>query len=107
MTSIEQSAAAMARYVAELEGRVAELEAERDRMRAEVVAARELWAHLKDLRDPWGEYQDAYVGMGLLKRVAIPAGTPEEERCEDCDGECEWCYHDSGVIGPLPTEGGR
>lgn len=68
-------------------------------------AGRALWTHLIETRDAWGEYQDTFVELGLLERVAIPKNMPSEGRCEDCDGDCDWCYQPTDLLAAGRKEG--
>jgi hypothetical protein len=69
-----------------------------DRMDQELAAARKLWQHLLEVRAPWGDDQDSYVELGLIKAVPVPTDTPMDDRCPDCDGECTHCYRDTWLI---------
>jgi hypothetical protein len=65
---------------------------------ADADAGRALWAHLIETRDAWGEYQDTFEELGLLEKVVISKDTPAEDRCEDCDGDCDYCYQPTNLL---------
>lgn len=67
-------------------------------LRADAEAGRKLWAYLIEHDDPWSEYQDDFVNMGLLVRVEIPENVSDDERCRNCCGDCDYCYRPTGLL---------
>ncbi len=87
-------------------GKLEKADAVADSWARDAAAGRALWAHLIETRDAWGEYQDTFVELGLLARVAVPKDLPAEDRCEDCDGDCDWCYQPTELLAAGRKEGG-
>jgi hypothetical protein len=98
MTSIEQSAAAMARYVAELEGRVAELETARDVLLAD---QRRLLYLASTAICNWGRGDRAGYELGSLHFESARGAIRPDDFRKAIDaamaGPCPTC-HGSGLV---------